>query len=113
MTIVRFDAIAALRPGEAFNYDAKTGALKFHNPEVVAPTAEEIDAKLLEMQRARLVRKSIIVARLHAAGLLTAASQALNADLYTRERWYAPDQPAVYANNPESQHPPGKCVPPL
>lgn len=49
----------------------------------------------------RPVRKSIIVARLHAAGKLMAASAALNSDIYARERWYAPDQPAVHADNPE------------
>ena len=50
---------------------------------------------------ARLVRKSVIVQRLHEAGKLQAAQSALNSDIYARERWYAPDQPAVRANNPE------------
>lgn len=49
----------------------------------------------------RLVRKSLIVERLNAAGKLAAASAALNSDLYARERWYAPDQPGVHADNPE------------
>lgn len=50
----------------------------------------------------RLVPKSLIVSRLHAAGLLAAASEALNADLYRRERWYASDKPAIYADDPEA-----------
>lgn len=58
--------------------------------EYVAPPAEP-----------RLVRKSLIVSRLNDVGKLAAASQALNSDLYSRERWYAPDQPAVHADNPE------------
>lgn len=49
-----------------------------------------------------LVRKSTIVVRLQVAGKLTAASAALDADLYARERWYAPDKPAVYADDPEA-----------
>lgn len=50
----------------------------------------------------RLVPKSLIIKRLHEAGKLAAASAALNANLYLRERWYAPDRPAVYADDPEA-----------
>ena len=50
----------------------------------------------------RAVSKSTIITRLNAAGLLGAASVALNADLYTRERWYAPDRPTVYADDSEA-----------
>ena len=50
----------------------------------------------------RRVAKSLIVERLNAAGLLAAAKQALSADLYAQERWYAPGQPAVYADDPET-----------
>jgi hypothetical protein len=47
----------------------------------------------------RVVRKSVIVERLQAAGLLEAARAALDAaDLYTRERWNARD--AIYADDP-------------
>lgn len=49
----------------------------------------------------RRVRKSVVIQRLHDAGKLAAASSALNSDLYARERWYAPDQPAVHADNAE------------
>lgn len=49
----------------------------------------------------RTVRKSLIIQRLHDAGKLAAASAALNSDVYARERWYAPDQPAVHADNEE------------
>lgn len=48
------------------------------------------------------VRKSLIIDRLNATGKLQAANVALNADLYTRERWYAPDVPFVYADAPEA-----------
>jgi hypothetical protein len=50
----------------------------------------------------RLVTKSLIISRLHEAGLLAAAKAALEADLYARERWYAPDRPAVYADDAET-----------
>lgn len=50
---------------------------------------------------ARLVRKSLIIERLNTAGKLAAASAVLNSDIYARERWYAPDQPGVYADNAE------------
>ncbi len=47
----------------------------------------------------RLVRASVIVDRLQAAGKLQAARAALDAaDLYTRERWNARD--AIYADDP-------------
>jgi hypothetical protein len=47
----------------------------------------------------RLVRASVIVDRLQAAGLLAAARAALDAaDLYTRERWNARE--AIYADDP-------------
>lgn len=48
------------------------------------------------------VRKSTIIARLNEAGKLQAASAALNADLYTRERWYAPDRPTIYTDDAEA-----------
>lgn len=49
----------------------------------------------------RLVPKRVIIDRLHAAGLLDAARNALDsAPLYTRERWNARD--AIYADDPES-----------
>lgn len=50
----------------------------------------------------RMVFKSVIIERLHQAGKLAAASAALNADLYTSERWYAPDKPAIYADDAEA-----------
>jgi hypothetical protein len=46
----------------------------------------------------RRVPKSLVVKRLNDAGKLAAASAALNADLYARERWYATDQPSIYAD---------------
>lgn len=47
----------------------------------------------------RLVQKSVIVDRLHAAGKLDAAFAALNgADLYTRQRWEARN--AIYSDDP-------------
>jgi hypothetical protein len=49
----------------------------------------------------RLVPKSLIVDRLNTTGKLAAAQAALNANLYVRERWYAADKPAIYADDPE------------
>lgn len=37
----------------------------------------------------RIVPRRVIVDRLHAAGLLDAAKQALSSDSYKQERWYA------------------------
>ena len=62
------------------------------------PTADEIAAVLAPPRR--LVMKSQIIDRLNGAGFLAAASAALNADLFTRERWYASDKPGVYADDP-------------
>lgn len=50
----------------------------------------------------RLVSKSLIISRLNDVGLLAAASPAINANLYVRERWYAPDRPAIYADDAEA-----------
>jgi hypothetical protein len=50
----------------------------------------------------RRVAKSLIIQRLHEAGLLADAKAALDADLYVRERWYAPDRPAVYSDDAEA-----------
>ena len=47
----------------------------------------------------RLVMKSTIIERLNAVGKLAAAKAALDSDLYRRERWYAPDQPAIHADD--------------
>jgi hypothetical protein len=55
-----------------------------------------------EPRERRLVAKSAIVERLNAAGLLAAAKAVLDADLYARERWYAPDKPAIYADDAEA-----------
>lgn len=50
----------------------------------------------------RLISKSVIIERLHIAGKLVAAQAALNADAYARERWYAADKPAIYADDAEA-----------
>src|SRR5688572_27183807 len=55
-----------------------------------------------ELAPRRLVPKSVIVDRLNAAGKLGAARVALDANLYARERWYAPDRPAIYFDDPEA-----------
>jgi hypothetical protein len=47
----------------------------------------------------RRVMKSTIIARLSAAGKLTAAAQALTADPVKLMMWTAADQPAVYADD--------------
>ena len=50
----------------------------------------------------RRVSKSDIVVRLQAVGLLEVAKAAIDSNLYTRERWYAPGQSWVYSNDPEA-----------
>lgn len=56
-------------------------------------------APAIDVPLRRLVRASVIVDRLQAAGLLAAARAALDAaDLYTRERWNA--RAAIYADDP-------------
>lgn len=57
--------------------------------------------KRLPQQRAT-IPKSIIIERLHAAGKLAAAKAALDSNLLLRERWYAPDRPAVNADDPDT-----------
>lgn len=59
------------------------------------------DQYVLPLTR-RLVSKSLIIDRLNAAGKLTAAKAALDSNLYARERWYAPDKPAIHADDPEA-----------
>lgn len=54
------------------------------------------------VQVRRMVQKSTIIRRLYEAGLLPAARQALDSDLYARERWYSPDKPALYFDEPEA-----------
>ena len=53
------------------------------------------------IQPRKMVYKSAIIDRLNEAGKLETASIALNQDLYTRERWYSPDRPWVYADDVE------------
>lgn len=55
-----------------------------------------------ELAPRRTVAKSLIIERLQAAGLLGAAKAALDSDLYARERWYAPDKPAIHADDAEA-----------
>jgi len=73
--------------------------------EDVQPDLVAFDAKMaaaMAPSARRLVPKSLIIARLQEAGKLAAASAAINVDLYVRERWYAPDRPAIYADDPEA-----------
>lgn len=48
----------------------------------------------------RLVPKSVVQERVNALGKLTAAFQVLNADAASFGRWFAPDWPRVYADDP-------------
>jgi hypothetical protein len=50
----------------------------------------------------RMVRKSTVQARLIAAGLMETAYAALVASPVQFARWFAPDQPAVYADDPDA-----------
>ena len=50
----------------------------------------------------RMVRKSVVQARLIAAGKMDAAYAALTSNSAYFARWFAPDQPEVYADDPDA-----------
>ena len=50
----------------------------------------------------RLLRKSIVQARLIEAGKMEAAYAALTANATYFARWFAPDRPEVYADDPDA-----------
>jgi len=50
----------------------------------------------------RMVRKSVVQARLIDAGLMDAAYAALTANSAHFARWFAPDHPEVYADDPDA-----------
>lgn len=60
-----------------------------------------IDAFIEEPGR-RKVLKSVVVARLIAANKIDAAFAALNANKGAFARWFSPDHPAIYADDPEA-----------
>jgi hypothetical protein len=100
------NAIQALAPGGRWVLRGDTlEGLEWLDQKIARPGEREILAKAAELAALpdrRPVPKSLIVMRLNAAGKLAAASSALNADIYARERWYAPDKPAIYADDPEA-----------
>jgi hypothetical protein len=50
----------------------------------------------------RLVPKSLVISRLIEAGKIAAARAALEANDSAYARWWAPDRPAIYADDPEA-----------
>ncbi len=60
---------------------------------------ELVDAPLLVR---RMVRKSTVQARLIDAGLMEAAYALLTSNPVHFARWFAPDQPNVYADDPDA-----------
>ena len=76
--------------------------------EQVAMSAEEEAATLAEWEAnapqppRRKVLKSTVVARLIAADKIDAAFSALNANKGAFARWFSPDHPAIYADDPEA-----------
>jgi XkdW protein len=50
----------------------------------------------------RMVAKSLIISRLIEAGKIEAARAALEANASAYARWWAPDKPAIYADDPEA-----------
>jgi hypothetical protein len=66
--------------------------------DVVEPEPEAAPA----VPARRMVAKSLIVQRLHETGYLAAAKLALDADLYARELWYAPDRPSLYFDDADA-----------
>src|SRR6266852_734017 len=69
-------AVASDEASPAWKWDAQAKKCFDPNPPAQAQPSR------------RSVFKSVIVARLQAAGKLAAASTALNLDIYARERWY-------------------------
>jgi hypothetical protein len=90
------EATARADPNSIFGVDSGFGLV------LEADDAADLRAAAAAYQPPRrLVLKSLIITRLHGAGKLVAAKAALDSDLYARERWYAPDKPAVYADDAE------------
>lgn len=89
-----------------FIFRDESGAIRKavrHDPdglgELVADDDPDLVAFLEGPVARRLVRRSVIIDRLAAAGKLAAAASALAAaDVYTRERWNA--RTAIYADDP-------------
>lgn len=59
------------------------------------------DAPLPPAER-RMVRKSTVQARLIASGLMEIAYAVLTSNPIAFARWFAPDQPSVYADDPDA-----------
>lgn len=55
-----------------------------------------------EPEPRRQVLKSVIISRLIDAGLIEAARAALDADAAAYARWWAPDRPAIYHDDPDA-----------
>jgi XkdW protein len=70
------------------------------------PTEQQIADALSAIDSAppprRLVAKSLIISRLIEAGRIEAARAALEANASAYARWWAPDKPAIYADDPEA-----------
>ena len=56
----------------------------------------------LDAQPRRTVLKSVIISRLIAAGKIEAAKAALEQDASAYARWWAPDRPAIYHDDPDA-----------
>jgi len=74
-----------------------------------APSYEIIDGKAVETFQVedvqpprRMVRKSVVQARLIEAGKMDAAYVALTANPVYFARWFAPDRPEVFADDPDA-----------
>lgn len=93
-----FGSVTRLSDGVSIPVDPRNADRR----EYEAWLAEGNEPLNADPQPARRVLKSVIIRRLHNAGKLAAASAALNADLYARERWYAPDCPAVDFDDSEA-----------
>jgi hypothetical protein len=70
------------------------------------PTEQQIADALSAIDSAplsrRLVAKSLVISRLIEAGKIEAARAALEANTSAYARWWAPDRPAIYADDPEA-----------
>jgi len=65
-------------------------------------TIDPIKAEAIQAGRRRMIRKSLVQQRLIDAGLMELAYAALTSQPAAFARWFAPDHPEVYADDPDA-----------
>jgi hypothetical protein len=96
---------------EARFWSSAAGAYVDELPAGVGVTRIALEAELDDVLAAyrllgptarRMVRKSVVQARLIEAGKMNAAYAALTSNSAHYARWFAPDHPEVYADDPDA-----------